>query len=68
MPRLVGKQSNSGLLTGVVLVAAVAVAAGGVEYFGYTNFIPGWGSDQKTISKSLQPAMATFNAVKAPQS
>lgn len=68
MPRLVGKQSNSGFITGVVLVAAIAAAAGGVEYFGYTNLVPGWGGDQRTMSQSLQPIMANFNAVKAPQS
>ena len=68
MPRLVGKQSNGGLLTGVVLVAAIVAAAGGAEYLGYTNFVPGWGRDQKMVSQALQPTIANFKAVKTPQS
>jgi hypothetical protein len=64
MPRLVGKQSNNGLLTGVVLVAAIVAAAGGFEYLGYTNFIPGWGKDQRTMSQSLRPIEAVFSKIK----
>jgi hypothetical protein len=64
MPRLVGKQSNSGLLTSVVLVVAIVAAAGGAEYLGYTNFIPGWGKDQKTMSQSQKPVMAVFPPIK----
>lgn len=64
MPRLVGKQSNSGLWTSVVLVAAIAVAAaGGIEYLGYTNFIPGWGKNQKAISQGMMPTTAIFSPV-----
>ena len=58
MPRLVGKQSNNGLLAGVVLVVAIAAAASGAEYLGYTNFIPSWGKDQRDMSQRLTPTMA----------
>jgi hypothetical protein len=58
MPRLVGKQSNNGLLTGVVLVVVIAAAAGSAEYLGYTNFIPSWGKTQRDMSQSLTPIMA----------
>ena len=64
MPRLVGKQSNGGLLSGVVLVAAIVAAAGGAEYFGYTNLVPGWGTDQKMMSQSSQPFAVTSPSVK----
>jgi hypothetical protein len=64
MPRLVGKQSNSGLLTSVVLVVAIVAAAGSAEYLGYTNFIPGWGKNQKTMSQSMKPVMAVFLDIK----
>jgi hypothetical protein len=66
MPRLVGKQSNSGLLTSVVLVAAIVAVAGSSEYLGYTNFIPGWGKDQKTMSQSLKPILAVFSTIEMP--
>ncbi len=67
MPRLVGKQSNSGLLTSVVLVVAIAAAAAGsAEYLGYTNFIPGWGKNQKTMSQSQKSVMAVFPPIKVP--
>ncbi len=58
MPRLVGKQSNNGLLTGVVLFIAIAATASGAEYLGYTNFIPSWGKDQRDMSQRLNPIMA----------
>jgi hypothetical protein len=61
MPRLVGKQSNNGLLTGLVLVVAIAAAAGGAEYLGYTNLIPGWGKDQRAVSQSKTPVTAAFS-------
>jgi hypothetical protein len=60
MPRLVGKQSNSGLWTSVVLVAAIAAAAGGIEYLGYTNFIPGWGKTQRAVGQSIIPITAVL--------
>jgi hypothetical protein len=55
MPRLVGKQPNNGLLAGVVLVMAITTAAGGIEYSGYTDFIPGWGKDHRAIGQSTLP-------------
>jgi hypothetical protein len=58
MPRLVGKQSNNGLLTGVVLVVVIAATASSAEYLGYTNFIPSWGKNQRDMSQSLTPLMA----------
>lgn len=58
MPRLVGKQSNNGLLTGVVLVVVIAAAASSAEYLGYTDFIPSWGKNQREMSQRLTPIMA----------
>jgi hypothetical protein len=58
MPRLVGKQSNNGLLTGVVLVVVIAASASSAEYLGYTNFIPSWGKNQRDMSQTLTPLKA----------
>jgi hypothetical protein len=53
MPRLVGKQSNSGWYVGLFCVVAIA-AAGTValEYCGIINEIPGFGKNQKLIGQS----------------
>jgi hypothetical protein len=67
MPRLVGKQSNNGLLTGLVLVVVIAAAAGGAEYLGYTNLIPGWGKDQRAVSQSMTPVTAAFSSASTVQ-
>ena len=48
MPRLIGKQSNRGLYTGLILAfAIVAGAASSLEYFGFINVIPGFGRDHR---------------------
>ncbi len=39
MPRLVGRQSNSGLSVVLLLLLAVGFV-GMLEYFGVTNFLP----------------------------
>jgi hypothetical protein len=49
MPRLVGKQSNGSQYTRL-LIFFVIVAAGSLEYFGFTNLIPGFGRDQNPSS------------------
>ena len=62
MPRLVGKQSNNELLAGLILVVAVGAVAGSAEYYGYTNFIPSWGSNQAPVfSNSKFPTKLTFS-------
>jgi hypothetical protein len=63
MPRLVGKQSNSGLWISVVLVMAIAAVAGASEYLGYTNFIPGWGKDRRAISQATTPITRVFSSM-----
>jgi hypothetical protein len=67
MPRLVGKQSNNGLLAGVVLVVAIAAAAGGAEYLGYTDLIPGWGKNQRDISLDMRSLTVTTLPVSGTQ-
>ena len=49
MPRLVGKQSNDGLLISLLVLAAIAVATG-LEYTGAINVVPGFGKDSHTLS------------------
>jgi hypothetical protein len=57
MPRLVGKQSNSGLYVGLVCFAAIAVAGTvAMEYFGVINTVPGFGRNQKLIGQVQLPA------------
>jgi hypothetical protein len=57
MPRLVGKQSNSGLYVGLACCAAIAVAGTiAMEYFGVINNVPGFGKNQKLIGQAHLPA------------
>jgi hypothetical protein len=51
MPRLIGKQSNSGWYAGLFLILAIAAAAS-LEYFGFINMIPGFGQEQKIGEQS----------------
>lgn len=44
MPRLVGKQTNPALYTGLVLLI-VALGAVALEYFGVVNYIPNFGKE-----------------------
>lgn len=53
MPRLVGKQSNEGLLVSLLVLAAIAVVTG-LEYTGIINVIPGFGKDGHTLSSDSQ--------------
>jgi hypothetical protein len=57
MPRLVGKQSNSGLYVGLVCFAAIAVAGTvAMEYFGIINTVPGFGKNQNLMGQVQLPA------------
>ncbi|NJR37558.1 MAG: hypothetical protein HC781_00400 [Leptolyngbyaceae cyanobacterium CSU_1_4] len=49
MPRLVGKQSNDGLRVSLVMLTAIAIAAG-LEYVGIIDLVPGFGKDNVTLS------------------
>ena len=49
MPRLVGKQSNDGLIVSLLMIAAIAIATG-LEYTGIINVVPGFGKDNPTLS------------------
>ena len=51
MPRLVGKQSNEGLLVSLLVLAAIAVVTG-LEYTGAINVVPGFGKDAPTFNSS----------------
>jgi hypothetical protein len=66
MPRLVGKQSNSGLYVGLVCFAAIAVAGTvAMEYFGVINTVPGFGKDQKLMGQVQLPAnIVTISGLK----
>jgi hypothetical protein len=44
MPRLVGNQSNRGLYTGLIVLAAI-IGFFGLEYTGTINVIPGFGQE-----------------------
>lgn len=51
MPRLVGKQSNSGLYLGTFLGLAIATA-GLAEYLGVVNVVPGFGRDSNPLTNN----------------
>lgn len=64
MPRLVGKQSKAGLYTGLVCVAAIAVAGTiAMEYFGIINEVPGFGKNQKLIGQPQLPTTDLASAI-----
>jgi hypothetical protein len=46
VPRLIGKQSNSGWYVGSILILAIAIA-GVFEYTGFINVIPGFGREYR---------------------
>jgi predicted small secreted protein len=48
MPRLVGKQSNNGLIATLLLLVAI-VAAIGLEYTGAIDTVPGFGRDTQNL-------------------
>jgi hypothetical protein len=48
MPRLVGKQSNDGLLATLLLLVAIAAAVG-FEYTGAIDVVPGFGRDTQNL-------------------
>jgi hypothetical protein len=49
MPRLVGKTSSSGLYSTLAIVALVLGAATALEYFGFIDVVPGFGTGSKVI-------------------
>ena len=56
MPRLVGKQSNSGLYVGLALLVAI-LGAVALEYFGVVNYVPNFGRETRlNESPTNQPA------------
>lgn len=56
MPRLVGKQSNSGLYVGLALLVAI-LGAVALEYFGVVNYVPNFGRETRLNgSPTNQPA------------
>ncbi|HEY9828587.1 MAG TPA: hypothetical protein V6D19_24390 [Stenomitos sp.] len=61
MPRLIGKQSNSGLYGSVLLTVIVAVAAAvGLEYLGYINVVTGFGREARPFSQGYK--LGAFSA------
>jgi hypothetical protein len=51
MPRLVGKQSNNGLATSLLILVTIAAAVG-LEYTGAFDVIPGFGRDNNGLRNS----------------
>ncbi|GEM_PF-1875480 len=48
MPRLVGKQSNSGLSVGLFLLISIGVL-GALEYIGTIDVIPNFGTERGSL-------------------
>ena len=48
MPRLIGKQSNSAVPLGVLILASIAVITG-LEYIGAIDVVNGFGNDRLEI-------------------
>jgi hypothetical protein len=65
MPRLVGKQSNDGLLISLIVLAAIA-AATGLEYTGAINVVPGFGKDNSILDSASSNAFPEKSAVYQP--
>ena len=62
MPRLVGKQSNEGLLVSLLMIAAIAIATG-LEYTGIINVVPGFGQDNLTLKTDSLDVSSDQNVV-----
>jgi hypothetical protein len=56
MPRLVGKQSNNGLLASLLILIAIAAAIG-LEYTGAIDLIPGFGREIRTMRGNSPDAL-----------
>jgi hypothetical protein len=54
MPRLVGKTSYSGLYTTLGIVAIALGAATALEYFGFIDVVPGFGSGSRAVTQERQ--------------
>lgn len=65
MPRLVGKQSNEGLLVSLLMIAAIAIATG-LEYTGIINVVPGFGQDNPTLKTDSLDVSSDQNVVYKP--
>ena len=65
MPRLVGKQSNEGLLVSLLMIAAIAIATG-LEYTGIINVVPGFGQDSPTLKTDSLDVSSDQNVVYEP--
>ena len=65
MPRLVGKQSNEGLLVSLLMIAVIAIATGS-EYTGIINVVPGFGQDNPTLKTDRHDVSLDQNVVHTP--
>jgi hypothetical protein len=61
MPRLVGKTSYSGLYSTLAIVAIALGAATALEYFGFIDVVPGFGTGSRVViqenrsQRSIEP-------------